>query len=198
MLKEGKVSSEASLEMWNWLFAASDPRALLALPVSIPREQHTGTNFYHPNTEGLTREITGILKSGLVGVTLELRSGCGEGCRCQTCPAPLSLRVHGGEEKSNKLCWNKRTQERQMLFLSSLLTSSVSVSCTEHESQFLAFSHGADPMGAMTSAWRSWAVGPGLLGQGQAWTGAAAVTAASWNLVLSPPQLSCAAIPEPC
>lgn len=85
-----------------------------------------------------------------------------------------------------------------MLFLSSLLTSSVSVSCTEHESQFLAFSHGADPMGAMTSAWRSWAVGPGLLGQGQAWTGAAAVTAASWNLVLSPPQLSCAAIPGPC
>lgn len=81
MLKEGKVSSEASLEMWNWLFAASDPRALLALPVSIPREQHTGTNFYHPNTEGLTREITGILKFGLVGVTLELAGGQAVGAK---------------------------------------------------------------------------------------------------------------------
>lgn len=62
------------------------------------------------------------------------------------------MRVHGGEEKFTKLCWNKRTQERQMLFLSLLLTSFVSVSWIEHESQFLAFSHCADPMGAMTSA----------------------------------------------
>lgn len=35
------------------LALCSDPRALLALAVSIPREQHTGTHFYHPNTEGL-------------------------------------------------------------------------------------------------------------------------------------------------
>lgn len=51
MLKEEKVASEASLETRSWLFA--DPRALVALPVSIPREQHAGTNFYHPNTKGL-------------------------------------------------------------------------------------------------------------------------------------------------
>lgn len=39
-----------------------------------------------------------------------------------------------------------------MLFLSLLLTSFVSVSWIEHESQFLAFSHSTDLMGAMTSA----------------------------------------------
>lgn len=82
-----------------------------------------------------------------------------------------------------------------MLFLSSFLTSFVSVSWIEHESQFLAFSHCADPRGAMTSAWRSWAVGPSLPWRGP---GAAAVTAASWNLVPSHHHLSCAAIAEPC
>lgn len=51
-----------------------------------------------------------------------------------------------------------------MLFLSWLLTSFVSVSWIEHESQFLAFSHSADPMGAMTSALEELGCGtkPGL------------------------------------
>lgn len=51
-----------------------------------------------------------------------------------------------------------------MLFLSWLLTSFVSVSWIEHESQFLAFSHGADPMGAVTSAPEElgWGTRPGL------------------------------------
>jgi len=60
----------------------------------------------------------------------------------------LPLRVCKGEEKFDKLSWNKRIQERQMLFLSSLLTSFVSVSWTEHESQFLAYSHSTNPVGS--------------------------------------------------
>lgn len=60
----------------------------------------------------------------------------------------LFLRVHKGEEKFDKLPWNKRIQERQMLFLSSLLTSLVSVSWREHESQFLAYSHLTDLVGS--------------------------------------------------